>query len=155
MAKSRFYRFTLAAPFVLPLLLGSLGWITGSVPGVRAFLFVPTIVLGASLLYTRWTYPAFALATWFWTRGRTALELERGSLWLPLLYAPLCGIEASVNGDPFAGPGATWRASFLGATVTAVLFGYIYVGAARLAASLLFHRNNTVSGGVPLRSSNA
>jgi hypothetical protein len=155
MTNSRFYRFALPAPLILPFLVGGLARLTSSIPGVGPFLIVPTVVLFTSLVYIRWTYPAFALATLFWTRGRTAPELERISLWLPLLYAPLCGIEASVNGDPITGPGATWRANFLAATVAAIVFGYLYVGAARLAADLLFRRNNADSGGVPLSSSGA
>ena len=100
-----------------------------------AFL-LPAIVLGFSQFYTRWTYPVFALAILVLTRAWSVPRLERASLWLPLAYAPVCGIETTtVYGRPLFS--AIWWDNLIVGTSLAVVFGYAYVGVARLLGGVV------------------
>ena len=136
-----FYRLSLAAPMVVPLVAAGLGF------AMPALFGVPAVLIGGSLMFTWWSYPLFAIGVLAWSRRRTARELAGSSAWLPLIYAPLCGAQmATVYGRPFSGGPVGWWDDFTFGLLAAVVVGYAYVLCVLLVGRLLSDSRGTAEG---------
>ena len=145
MRKAVYYRASLAAPIVIPLLAVGLGFL------LQGPFIIVAVLVGGSLMYTWWSYPLFAIAVLLWSRGQSSDQLIRVSRWLPVLYAPLCGIQMAIfYGRAFTGPGATWWTDFFGGLLMAVAFGYVYLGVVLFAGRVLSDPRGTA--GEPAKS---
>ena len=133
MSRARFYRLALWLPLVAPLPFVGLGVLAPDL------FVVPAVLLGGSLVYAAPTYPLFAAAVYWRLRRRPIASWERTSLWLPLAYAPFCGLGVAVVYAMVAEPQPLAKA--LGAAgdvaLVALAFGYAYVGLIHLVAARL------------------
>jgi hypothetical protein len=121
--RARFFKLSLWLPILVPLPLLGLGWL------LPELFLVPAVFFGGSLLYAAPTYPVFAFLTYRYLRNRPLRSWEQTSLWLPMLYAPICGIGTSVAFTLLAGrkPLMETLTSAADVSLVALAFGYGYV----------------------------
>ena len=117
-------------PLLLPLVVGA-----AALAFPNDLLRAASLGLVGSIMVTRWTYPVFAIVVLLWSRRWTADQLERSSLWLPLLYAPIGGgALASIAAKFFS---SEWWGEMAAGALLTLLLGYFYVGAVRTLANLV------------------
>ena len=133
MSRARFYRIALWLPLLVPLPFVGLGMLSPEL------FMVPAVLLGGSLVYAAPTYPLFAGLVYWRLRHRPLQSWERGSLWLPLVYAPFCGIGIALIyafvGEPR--PMSAMLSTAGDVALFALAFGYAYVVLVRLIAARL------------------
>lgn len=133
MSRARFYRLALWLPLVAPLPFLGLGLLAPDL------FVVPAVLLGGSLVYAAPTYPLFAALVYWRLRRRPLASWERTSLWLPLAYAPFCGLGVAALYSLLAET-RSLSALISGAgdvALVALAFGYGYVGVVHLVAARL------------------
>ncbi len=130
MTRLAYYRSALAAPLVLPFIVGPLAILAPGLFGVPGFFLI------ASLVYAGPAYGLFASGVLWWSRGRGADALLRLGRLAPLLFAPLGGLSmAFMEGRVFGhGNAKVLFDAFLAGAASTLLVGYVYVGIVLLFA---------------------
>ena len=120
-SRGRYFRLALFAPLAGPVL---------GVPFLAIIDYAPSLsVVGLLLIgsgaYAWSSYLVLAVAVLVWAHGRDDEQMERAARFLPLVYAPLAGLQEALDVG-----GSTWSdfawPDFFFVAGLATCFGYAY-----------------------------